>query len=148
MIYDLSIEEDRIRFRKRCNLLFHEKRFVEILDLSERTIGQRKYLHLLFGYYASQTGNSTEYVKQEIYKKTCNKDLFLIEEKDEQTGEVIKFLRSSESLTRDEMTLSINRFRNWSSNPDDGHTVIYLPTAEDKNALNRIQKEIKNNAWI
>ena len=146
MIYDLSIQQDRERFRKRCNLLFHEQKCVEISDLTERTLGQNGYLHLLIGYYASVTGNSFEYVKQEIYKKTCNRDIFLIKEQCE--NETIYFLRSSSSLTKDEMTLSLNRFRNWSSTPDDGHPIIYLPDASDKKALTRIEQEIKSNAWI
>ena len=50
-------------------------------------------------------------------------------------------LRSSRDLTKEEMTESIDRLKVWAA--DQG---IYLPDAEDKALIARIEAEMRRNA--
>lgn len=50
-------------------------------------------------------------------------------------------LRSSADLTKEEMTLSIDRFRNWSSSV----AGIYLPSPEDGEMMIYMMQEVERN---
>ena len=116
----------------------------EIRRKAHRTLSQNSYLHLLLGYFGSQYGCSLDEVKIDIYKRTCNRDLF------ERTatnkmGKEVTFLRSSAELTTAEMSLSIDRFRNWSASV----AGIYLPAVGEQQMLVYAQQEIeRNNEFI
>lgn len=56
-------------------------------------------------------------------------------------GKEVTYLRSSAELTTGEMTLSIDRFRNWSASV----AGIYLPAANEQQALIYAQQEIERN---
>lgn len=105
-----------------------------------RTLSQNSYLHLLLGYFASQYGCSAGEAKLDFYKRTCNRDLFERKATNRQ-GREVKRLRSSAELTTDEMTLSIDRFRNWSA----AVAGIYLPSAGEEQMLLYAQQEIERN---
>ena len=104
----------------------------------KRTLSQNSYLHLLLGYFASQTGNTLEWVKQQYYKKLCNPDLFIGEKEDRFLGR-IKYVRSSADLRTDEMNLSIERFRNWSAS----EAGIYLPEPTNEAEIRALQVEVE-----
>lgn len=105
-----------------------------------RTLSQNRYLHLLLGYFASQYGCSAGEAKLDFYKRTCNRDLFERKATNRQ-GREVKRLRSTAELTTDEMTLSIDRFRNWSA----AVAGIYLPSAGEEQMLLYAQQEIERN---
>ena len=142
MIFDLNNEYDIPKFKEYVNKLYQEKAVVEVKKKSpKRTLNQNSYLHLLFAWFASETGYSTEEVKVDIFKRLCNKSIF------ERTvsgkmGE-IKTLRSTSDLDTGEMTTAIERFRNWSAAQG-----IYLPSPHDKEFLLQIQKEIERNIYL
>lgn len=131
MVYDLSNPYKVQAFKDKVADVI-AKGYVVTLNrkLPQRSNSQNAYLHVLFGYFGSEYGASREQVKYEIYKKTCNPDLF-IEEKTNKRGQTIKRIRSSADLTTGEMTLSIERFRNWSA----AVAGIYLPAPNETQAL-------------
>lgn len=65
----------------------------------------------------------------------------LIDDKPDRKGKEVTYLRSSAELTTGEMTLSIDRFRNWSASV----TGIYLPSSSERDFLIHIQQAIENN---
>ena len=56
-------------------------------------------------------------------------------------GKEVTYLRSSAELSTGEMTISIDRFRNWSA----ALAGIYLPAANEHQMLIYAQQEIERN---
>lgn len=141
MIYNLSSPLDK------ANFLLRAKKLAEsgvIVDLTEkkprRSLPQNKYLHVILAYFGAQTGNTLEWVKQQYYKKLVNPDLFIREKEDKYLG-MIKVLRSSADLDTAEMSLSIERFRNWAAQ----EAGIYIPSADEAILIQQMEIEIERN---
>lgn len=114
MLYNLSSPLDAQNARARLELLIRRGAFAELTEKKpKRTTSQNSYLHLCLGYFASQTGNTLEWVKKYYYKCHCNRELFVREKMDAVLGRMVKYMRSSADLTTEEMSVSIDRFRNW-----------------------------------
>lgn len=144
MLYDLRNPLDRERFKRRCNALYSKQSIVELSEKTQRSIQQSRYAHLIMSYLAMETGNTLDYVKEVFYKRTANKELFLREKEDEILGKV-EYLRSSADLSKEEMTLSIDRFRDWSSQT----AGVYLPAANEQEFLASIEYELsKYKQWV
>lgn len=141
MRYNLSLHIDRERFKRRCNALFKSGAYVELTDCTKRTTAQNAYLHLIIGYLAIEVGVSLEYAKVNYYKAQANKELFALEVADPLTGEIKTDYRSTTALRKEEMALSIDRFRDWSALV----AGIYLPEAGETDFLQEIDREIQNN---
>lgn len=141
MLYDLSTQLDRERFKTRSNQLYKQCKMVELTEKKEkRSLSHNNYLHLILSWFAIETGNQMEYVKQEYFKKLCNSDLFTSYKDDPYIGRVI-ILRSSATLDSAQMSTAIERFRNWAS-----ITVgVYLPEPNEDQLLNNIRIEIERN---
>ena len=141
MLYNLKNEYDVPKFKAYVNRLYAERAVVEVKRKNPaRTLAQNAYLHLLLSYFASEYGCSAEEAKVDFYKRTCNRDLYEREQANKH-GRTVKYLRSSAELTTAEMTLSIDRFRNWSSSV----AGIYLPAANEQQMLIYAQQEIERN---
>lgn len=139
MIYNLNNALDVENARTRLNILIKRSCIIELTEKKRRrSLSQNAYLHLILGYFASQTGNTEEWVKQKYYKMLCNPDLFIGEKDDQYLGH-IRYLKSSADLTTDEMSLSIDRFRNWSA----AEAGIYLPDAMNEQALAELMVEVE-----
>ena len=139
MVYNLNQPLDVQNAKTRLELLIKRGCIVELTEKKpKRTLNQNAYLHLLLGYFASQTGNTLEWVKQQYYKKLCNPDIFIGERDDLFLGRV-KYVRSSADLRTDEMNLSIERFRNWSAS----EAGIYLPEATSEAELASLAIEVE-----
>ena len=141
MLYDTSNPLDK------ANFLLRAKKLAEsgvIVDLTEkkprRSLPQNKYLHVILAYFGTQTGNTLEWVKQQYYKKLVNPDLFIREKEDKYLGK-IKVLRSSADLDAAEMSLSIERFRNWAAQ----EAGIYIPSADEAILIQQMEIEIERN---
>lgn len=141
MIYNLSSPLDK------ANFLLRAKKLAEsgvIVDLTEkkprRSLPQNKYLHVILAYFGAQTGNTLEWVKQQYYKKLVNPDLFIREKEDKYLGR-IKVLRSSADLDTSEMSLSVERFRNWAAQ----EAGIYIPSADEAILIQQMEIEIERN---
>ena len=134
-------EYQLLKYDECVNKLREERAVVEVKKrLPNRTPSQNKYLHVLIDYFASEYGCSRDEAKIDFYKRTCNRDLFERKTVNKRGREVTR-LRSSSSLTTDEMSLSIDRFRNWSV----AQAGIYLPAANEHQMLIYAQQEIENN---
>jgi hypothetical protein len=139
MVYNLANPLDVQNAKTRLELLIKRGGIIELTEKKQkRTLNQNAYLHLLLGYFASQTGNTLEWVKQQYYKKLCNPDIFIGEREDKFLGH-IRYIRSSADLRTDEMNLSIERFRNWSAN----EAGIYLPDATNDAEIAALQIEVE-----
>lgn len=139
MLYDLSNPLDVQNARVRLESLIKRSCIAELTEKKQkRTLNQNSYLHLLLGYFASQTGNTLEWVKQQYYKKLCSPDIFIGEKDDPFLGRV-KYVRSSADLRTDEMNLTIERFRNWSASV----AGIYLPEATNEAEIAALQVEVE-----
>lgn len=144
MMYNLNSPLDRERFKRKVNLFYEKKVIVELTEKTQRSSQSNRYLHLILSYLAAETGNTLDYVKEVFYKRAANKELFVREKEDEILGKV-EYLRSSADLSKEEMTLSIDRFRDWSSQT----AGIYLPTANEQEFLASIEYEMSRyKQWI
>ena len=140
MLYNLSSPLDAQNARTRLEMLIKRGANAELTEKKpKRSLSQNSYLHLLLGYFASQTGNTLDWVKQQYYKRTCNPDIFVAEKYDTTLKRSVKYVRSSADLTTDEMSLSIERFRNWASS----EAGIYLPDAMSQAELAALQVEVE-----
>jgi hypothetical protein len=127
MVYDGSNPLQAKAAQMRVTALIAEKKVFEIKEKAARSLSQNSYLHVILAYFATQVGETLEYVKETYYKRCVNSALFLRVRQDKFTGRQ-EYLRSSSELTREEMTLSIDRFRSWASQV----AGIYLPSPEEK----------------
>lgn len=139
MTYNLTNPLDVQNAKTRLDFLVKRGCIIELTEKKQkRTLSQNAYLHLLLGYFASQTGNTLEWVKQQYYKKLCNPDIFIGEREDRFLGRV-KYVRSSADLRTDEMNLSIERFRNWAAS----EAGIYLPDPTSEAEIAAMQIEVE-----
>ena len=143
MKYDGSNPLQAMQARSKLEKLIGDGK---VFDLTEkkpvRTLRQNAYLHVCLGYFASQTGNTLEYVKQKYFKILCNRDLFVREVDDKYLGR-IKVLRSSSELDTSELTTAIERFRNWSAS----EAGIYIPSPEETRLVQLMEIEIERNKY-
>lgn len=141
MLYDLSREIDRERLQHRVKTLVGKGAgLVDLTLKEERTRSQNAYLHLLIGYFAMETGYTAEWVKRECFKRGANAALF-VTERDGVLGRV-EDLRGTAELTKEEMSLAIDRFRDWAAAEAD----IYLPEANESAFLREIEVELNRSA--
>lgn len=140
MLYDLNNPLHTASFKKRCNLLLRKKCIVEFTEKkSQRTLRQNSYLHAALGYFGMQFGYTVEEVKAWYFKSTCNPELFVRYKTDSITGEQRTVLRSSTDLTTEEMTLAIERFRNWASDA----AGVYIPSPEEHRLVEQMEIEVQ-----
>lgn len=140
MIFDPKIELDKKRAIDRIRHFIAKGKRFELTEKKERrTIRQNAYLHLLFSWFAIETGYTAEEVKQEIFKKVVNANLFY----EGEHGQLVKIerWRSTADLDTGEMTTAIDRFRNYAST----EAGIYLPEPSDLALLAEIEKQIENH---
>jgi len=140
MTYDLSSSLAQQSARTRLEYLIKKGSVVEMTEKKkQRSLPQNAYLHLLLGYLASQLGERLEYVKLQYYKCVCNPDIYISEREDKLLGRV-KYIRSSAELSTDEMSLSIDRLRNWAADT----AGIHLPDAMNQAEIAELQIEVEN----
>ena len=140
MIYNPEKQIDVSRAIERLKFFIENKRVFELTEKrKKRTISQNAYLHLLFGWFAIETGYTTEEVKQEIFKKIVNPNTFY----EGEFGNIITIerWRSTANLSTQEMTLCIDRFRDYASK----EAAIYLPQPSDIVMLQEMEIQISNN---
>lgn len=140
MIYNPEKQIDVSRAIEKIKHLISNKKVFELKEKRKRrSISQNSYLHLLFGWFALETGYTAEEVKQDIFKKIVNPTTFY----EGEFGELIKIerWRSTASLDTAEMTLCINRFRDYASK----EAGIYLPEPTDLVLMQEIEIQINNN---
>ena len=136
MVYDLSSEFQRKAFLARVDNLIGKGAVVELTEKAFRSPNQNRYLHLLIGVVAIETGNTLEDAKKWYFKETCNPDLFHVQHRDKM-GNCIDHIRSTAELTKEEMSTAIDRFKRWGA--ENG---IYMPNPDDASLLKAIEIEM------
>ena len=90
-----------------------------------------------------ETGNTLEYCKEWYFKRLFNKDIFVTTKTDKFAGQV-EVIRSSADLTKEEMSMAIDRFKRWGA--ENG---IYMPNPGDESLLREIAIEMgRNKAYL
>ncbi len=138
MLYDTSKPLQRESFLVRAQALAARGETVSLVARRGRTPSQNSYLHAILSYFASRYGESMEYVKEEYFKRAVNPATFVVSQgKDRFTGKRRLICRSVAELSQEQLSLCIERFRNWASKEGG----IYLPTAEEGALLKECQIE-------
>ena len=112
---------------------------VELTEKTFRSKNQNSYLHLLLGVVAMETGNTLEDVKREYFKDLVNPDIFRSYRTDNR-GNTIRVYRSSAEVSKEEMSIAIDRFKKWGA--ENG---IYMPNPGDESLLREIAIEMGRN---
>lgn len=142
MIFKSKIEFQKNKAISLFNLYLEKNKTFELREIKpKRSISQNSYLHLILSWYALEYGETFEFIKQEVFKKQINKDIFEFEFVNKKTGEIRVDYKSTSILDSKEMTIAIDRFRNYASK----EAGIYLPEPKDLAILQEIEIEIKNN---
>ena len=116
---------------------------VELTEKTFRSKNQNSYLHLLLGVVAMETGNTLEDVKREYFKDLVNPDIFRSYRTDNR-GNTIRVYRSSAEVSKEEMSIAIDRFKKWGA--ENG---IYMPNPGDESLLREIAIEMgRNKAYL
>ena len=136
MVYDRSSDFLRKSFLARVDNLMEKGAVVELTEKAFRSPNQNRYLHLLIGVVAIETGNTLEDAKKWYFKETCNPDLFHVQHRDKM-GNCIDHIRSTAELTKEEMSTAIDRFKRWGA--ENG---IYMPNPDDASLLKAIEIEM------
>lgn len=141
MLFDLSSPLHRQNFLLRCDALSKRQCIVELKEKKPiRTLSQNAYLHTILAYFGALTGHPMAYVKRMYFKILVNPDTFIRETDDKYLGKT-KILRSSADLDKEEMTLCISRFIDWSAQ----EAGIYIPSSEDYDLIRQMELEIDRN---
>lgn len=144
MIFNFKKDWDVQRFNIKVDIDKELGKRVRYERISQkRSLKINAYLHVLIGYFASEYGETKEYVKAEIYKKQSNLEMFAIEFENKKQGYKRAELRSSADLTDAEMALSIERFKIYSLK----EAGILLPNSDQKEFLEHCLQEIENNKY-
>ena len=144
-LFNLHNEYEASQFKEYCKKIYVEciKSPLGLVEVKKkhrpRSDSQNKYLHVVLGYYASEFGYSLEEVKQDLFKRKINKDVFEVEVVNKR-GQKVKRLRSSRDLDTLELTIAIDRFRNWSS----AVCGLYIPAPNETEALFAAQQQIES----
>lgn len=141
MLYDTSNPLQKEQFKARSAKLAESGKIVELTEKKpKRSLQSNKYLHVILSFFACETGNTLDWVKQQYYKKLVNPTIFIREKEDKYLGK-IKILRSSSDLDSSEMATSITRFRNWAS----AECGVYLPSPDEEHLIQLMEMEIERN---
>lgn len=136
MQYNLNSELDRQRFKVKVKQLWTKGGIVEVTEKRRRTLSQNNYLFLILNCFAVEIGETMEFVKQEVFKRICNPDLFLVTKENPILGK-IEVLRSSRDLTTHEMSVAIDRYRKWCAEQG-----VYIPEANEEENLASLEAEL------
>lgn len=140
-VFDTKIEGCVSQARNFLERYISKGEVVEIRKKDcERTPSQNRYLHYILSFFADETGYSLDEVKVTFFKRTCNCDIF-VRSHTNKRGKDVEYLRSTSELTKEEMSLAISRFRNWSSMPPVG---IYIPSPEDKDFVRYCESRLND----
>ena len=141
MIYNTSNPLDKANFLLRAKKLAESGKIVELTEKKpRRSLPQNKYLHVILAYFGTQTGNTLAWVKERYYKVLINPDIFIRQKDDKFLGKT-QYLRSSADLDTAEMSLSIERFRNWAAQ----EAGIYIPSADEAILIQQMEISIEHN---
>lgn len=142
MWYNLKNPLEIDKFKDRVTELRNKGAVVELTEKRARSLQANKYLHLMLSKFALEYGYTLDEVKTHFYKVTVNPDIYIRERVDKFSGEIYKYVRSSAELTSDEMSKSIEAFREfWLE--EGGYR---FPSSDEYIALLHIQHDVENES--
>lgn len=142
MWYNLKNPLEIDQFKDRVTELRNKGAVVELTEKRARSLQANKYLHLMLSKFALEYGYTLDEVKTHFYKIVVNPDLFVRERVDKFSGEIYKYVRSSAELTSEEMSKSIEAFREfWLE--EGGYR---FPSSNEYIALLHIQHDVENES--
>jgi hypothetical protein len=142
MIYNTTNPLHRNQLIEKVKYYIQKGKEVELkVKHPKRSISQNAYLHLILTWFALEYGDTVDYVKQDLFKKQVNRQIFETEFVNKKTGECRQDWRSTASLSTAEMTLAIERFRNYASI----EAGIYLPEPEDIVSIAELEREVSKH---
>lgn len=136
MQYNLSSELDRERYAARIRVLLQRGAVVELTEKAFKTPSQNRYLHLLIGIVAMETGNSLEDAKREYFKRMVNPDIFMSYRTDNR-GNSIAVYKSINEVGKENLCIAIDRFKRWGA--ENG---FKMPNPDDESLLRSIEIEL------
>lgn len=142
MWYNLHNSVELGKFKDRADELIKTGAIVELTEKKPRSLQANKYLHLMLSHFALMYGYTLDEVKTHFYKVVVNPDLYVRERVDKFSGEIYKYVRSSTELTSDEMSQSIEAFRQYWFE-EDGYN---FPSSDEYIALLHIQHDIEQQS--
>lgn len=143
MIYDVSNILNKKKAIDRFKYFLDKKKTFELTEKRPlRTLSQNNYLHLILSWYALEYGDTVKHTKEELFKKQLSPDIFKTEFVNKKTGEIRDDWKSSANIDTKQMTIAIDRFRNYASK----EAGIYLPSPDDLIELQDIKNQIENYA--
>ena len=123
----------------RLKWFISNKKRIEQKELrGKRTTPQNAYLHLLLNYFAIEYGETLKFTKHDIFKVWVNPEIFKTTRKNPKNGNTRDDWRSSADLDPKEMTLAIERFKDFAQSK----LGIRLPEAGEQEFLDHIKNEI------
>lgn len=141
MLYDGGNPLHSQQAKTRLDKLINDKKIFDLTEKKPRRGNQsNKYLHVILAYFGTQVGETMEWVKKYYYKILVNPGTFIVEKEDKFLGK-IKDLRSSADLDSEEISLTIDRFRNWASM----ECGIYLPSPDEEQLIQLMEMEVERN---
>ena len=142
MLFNLNNEYEKEKFKEYCSEQYKKGGIVEVKRKHpQRSIAQNAYLHVVIAYWASEYGCTMEEAKVRFFKELVNPDIFWTEMTNRR-GMKIKRLKSSSELDKAEMTIAIERFRNWASQNEE--LPVYIPAPHEQEALVYAMQRIEN----
>ena len=141
MTYNLDNPYELQNAKEYLDSLIDKGGWIEIKrKAKQRSLAQNRYLYLILGWYGCEFGLSVDEVKIDVFKRTCNREIF--ERKGlNKRGEEVSYLRSTASLSTAELNTAIERFRNYSS----AVANFFIPSPNDTEFLAWCEKEIERN---
>lgn len=130
MLYNTKNPYEKVAFLAKAEALAEKEAVVELSEKAARTLRQNSYLHLIIGIVAKELGTNIDDAKMTYYKLVANREIFVRRKMDKVLGMEREYLRSSKELNKDEMSKSIDRFKQWAA-----QNKIILPEPEDKEML-------------
>ena len=115
--------------------LIRKGKAIEVRDATRdltRTLPQNRYLHVILAYFAGEYGCTPDEAKA-LFKR-CSRDIFVVQ------GKECQFVRSTASLSVEEMSTAIDRFIQWAAEGG-----IEIASADDYKAVFAMQQEAERN---
>ena len=131
MRYNLSIQQNALAAEQQLKHLIKKGAKIELTEKrSRRTLSQNAYLHLILSWWGLEYGYTLEESKQ--YFKELNEDYYYYKKKGK------TFVRSTSGVDTKEMTVHIEKFRDWSV-----QNGLYLPAPNEQQQIKSIQNQLK-----
>lgn len=143
MLFNLNNEFEAQKFKDYCNEQYKKGGIVEVKRKHpQRSMAQNAYCHVVIAYWASEYGCTLEEAKVRFFKELVNPKIFWTELTNRR-GVKVRRLRSTSELDKAEMTIAIERFRNWACQNEE--LPIYIPAPNEQEALVYAMQEIERN---